>query len=1815
MALARMFSPFVEWAATRYRASLASNLKQYGLRYDDLYDPMMDLDVAEALRRLPADVVVARNARLKRAMDLSLKGTTLPEDLQAKQTPFASYLQDTLDEIKAERTERAQLGAPAPALRAAGIARTSAALRPHLETALAHCHGGWDAAGGSAVCRVPGLPTPDELLRWLLAQVAPAAQAAGPSELDLQLSAAPTAVAEASAPCSGPAPPPTAAAAAVAAAAHAAAKPDGDGSSWRERTSDGGDILARRAAGAPPGAAEPPALVQARLGRCSAAVADAPSGGACGGAATEALVAMRRHLQATQAAIAARGAAGGGDAAAHALALQQLLRIKQLKLAPHQRAARERLALAHTGADDVAVEVLQARHALAAARATRNAAVREWHKREAAEAQRRREAAAAARVAALRGASMGEYLALLAEAKNSRLAEVLRQTDDCLRQLAAKLGMDAPDAAGALDGGGAGVLDATAAIGGRAAPGPTHGAAPRAQGLCWLVGLSQRGLNGILADDMGLGKTVQVIALVCHCVEARPPGARASPPFLVVCPASVLSNWAAECARWAPGLAVVQYKGSAEARGEVWARQVAGRRVDVVLTTYELLMAPADRARLVRIKWAGIVVDEGHRLKNAECKLAQELRGYTSTSRLLLTGTPLQNKLAELWSLLNFLMPEVFSSADDFDAWFGAPLQAIRDAGGAAAAAVAGSSAEADLLSQEEYLLVSGRLHAVLRPFMLRRLKEAVATELPPKREVVLRVPISPYQAALYDLVRTKFRDGGAPGGGGGGGGGSGARGVNNTVMELRNICNHPALRHGRGARRGSGAPRARRAPRAAAAQTAPRRPRAPPRSKLHPEFGEDLLLDAGGGSGGDGAAGPAKLPAVLRLSAKLDLLDQVLVRLAACGHKVLLFCTMTRALDLVEEYAAWRGWTWLRLDGATSGPERAEAVSRFNDPASGVFMFMLSLRAGGVGLNLQAADTVAQARAHRIGQQRDVLVVRLLVESSIEEHVLAVAQQKRKFADSSITGAPAARPCAPAPAAPRARQLTRRAAPRPGGFFDGTTSAEVRRQYLLAILEGKEPAGGGGASGSEPASAGAASGARGGLTAAALNALLARGKGELALLQAREERLAGAGAAACPPPWELPLSRVAGVAECAELIAAARQAAAPRAKEDLSTYGRGMRGAKAADAAAQTEAQRRERQAAAAAAQPRAAGARATRGAGAGGARGTAAAAPAPPKEALAAPRAAKRKLAAAAAAAEPPAAAAAEPPAAAAAEPPAAAAEPPAVAAAEPPSVAAAEPAAAPAPKEPAAVLTVAPKATKEQGAAPAAMELALTAEEAAAAAAEGPVAKRARLAAAAPLSPPAAAEEPAAATATSSESARAAAASGKARQAAGSGGGADAAALAAECARSGRRVLVVLGTARGMFDPARGDVLLLPAGAQPPGEAPGEARAGERAAEVWLNKTAFMKHGGQGHKHDAAREIRLAGHGGVTLGKFSALLREAQQAQQAQQAQRARGGGRQRAPRGAGQGQSAAGGGAPALDALAAAAAARGGDNDEEALVAASSLLALPGAAPAAAELVAAPAAPESAAALTAEEPAAAATAEVPMPKRARLVAAPLSPPTAAEEPAAATATSSESARAAAPSGKARQAAGSGGGADAAALAAECARSSGRRVLVVVGTARGMFDPARGDVLLLHGGAQPPGEAPGEAPGDAPAGEQAAEVWLNKTAFMKHGGQGHKHDATREIRLAGHGGVTLGKFSALLREAQQAQQAQRARGGGRQRAQRGAGQGDEEALVAAGSLLALPAAAPVVEAGGGRGRKRRSRGAPASPGVSTPPELARD
>ncbi|XP_020977966.1 chromatin structure-remodeling complex protein SYD-like [Arachis ipaensis] len=327
------------------------------------------------------------------------------------------------------------------------------------------------------------------------------------------------------------------------------------------------------------------------------------------------------------------------------------------------------------------------------------------------------------------------------------------------------------------------------------------------------------------------------------------------------------------------------------------------------------------------------------------------------------------NNLEELWALLNFLLPNIFNSSEDFSQWFNKPFESAGD-----------NSPDEALLSEEENLLIINRLHQVLRPFVLRRLKHKVENELPEKIERLVRCEASAYQKLLMKRVEENLGSIGTTKG----------RSVHNSVMELRNICNHPYL------------------------------------SQLHAEEVDNFI--------------PRHyLPPIIRLCGKLEMLDRILPKLKAADHRVLFFSTMTRLLDVMEEYLTLKQHRYLRLDGHTSGGDRGALIDMFNQPGSPYFIFLLSIRAGGVGVNLQAADTViifdtdwnpqvdlqAQARAHRIGQKKDVLVLRFETVQTVEEQVRASAEHKLGVANQSITA----------------------------GFFDNNTSAEDRREYLESLL------------------------------------------------------------------------------------------------------------------------------------------------------------------------------------------------------------------------------------------------------------------------------------------------------------------------------------------------------------------------------------------------------------------------------------------------------------------------------------------------------------------------------------------------------------------------------------------------------------------------------------------------------------------------------------------------------------------------------------------------------------------------------------------
>jgi ATP-dependent helicase STH1/SNF2 len=330
---------------------------------------------------------------------------------------------------------------------------------------------------------------------------------------------------------------------------------------------------------------------------------------------------------------------------------------------------------------------------------------------------------------------------------------------------------------------------------------------------------------------------------------------------------------------------------------------------------------------------------------------------YQSRYRILLTGTPLQNNLPELWALLNFLLPAIFSSIDSFDQWFNKPFASFRNAQHILDKSNDDNIRESETsysLSTEEQLLIVHRLHEVLRPFMLRRVKLEVLDQLPDKTELVIRCDLSRWQKELYKAIADKGianRDSRPETGG-----------LNNIMMQLRKVCNHPYL------------------------------------------FLKEWIVDE----------------QLIRASGKFELLDRILPKLYMAGHRILMFSQMTQLMTILDKYFEKRGFKALRLDGSTNSDEREKRMHMFNDPDSPYFIFLLSTRAGGLGLNLATADTVilfdsdwnpmmdaqAQDRAHRIGQKNEVRVFRLISASPIEEKILSRAQDKQTLNNLVIESA-----------------------------------------------------------------------------------------------------------------------------------------------------------------------------------------------------------------------------------------------------------------------------------------------------------------------------------------------------------------------------------------------------------------------------------------------------------------------------------------------------------------------------------------------------------------------------------------------------------------------------------------------------------------------------------------------------------------------------------------------------------------------------------------------------------------------------------------
>jgi superfamily II DNA or RNA helicase len=434
-------------------------------------------------------------------------------------------------------------------------------------------------------------------------------------------------------------------------------------------------------------------------------------------------------------------------------------------------------------------------------------------------------------------------------------------------------------------------------------------------GYRWLNFLWTHQLGGILADDMGLGKTVQALALICHARSVCPE----QPPFLVVAPTSVVSNWLSEAARFAPDLHVVCLTESASKRDAASAETVA--TADLVITSYSLLRI--DNEKLTKLDWSGLLLDEAQFVKNHRAKTYQYARRITAPLKLAITGTPLENSLMDLWALLSITAPGLFPDPDRFSEYYRRPIERNKDAA---------------RLRQ---------LRRRIRPLMLRRTKESVASELPPKQEQVVEVDLHPRHRRIYqthlqrerqkvlglieDLDRNRFT-------------------VLRSLTLLRRLSLDPAL-----------------------------------------------VDDAHNG-----------VPA-----AKVEVLLENLGELVGEGHQALVFSQFTTFLVRIRERLAEADISYAYLDGRTRNRDRV--IQRFRNQHASVFL--ISLKAGGFGLNLAEADycfvldpwwnpaTEAQAvdRTHRIGQTKTVMVYRLVAKDTIEQKVMDLKSRKEELFASVV--------------------------------------------------------------------------------------------------------------------------------------------------------------------------------------------------------------------------------------------------------------------------------------------------------------------------------------------------------------------------------------------------------------------------------------------------------------------------------------------------------------------------------------------------------------------------------------------------------------------------------------------------------------------------------------------------------------------------------------------------------------------------------------------------------------------------------------------
>jgi len=510
-------------------------------------------------------------------------------------------------------------------------------------------------------------------------------------------------------------------------------------------------------------------------------------------------------------------------------------------------------------------------------------------------------------------------------------------------------------------------------------------------GLNWFILMHNKNVNGILADEMGLGKTVQVIAFLAYLRESL----RIHRHHLIIVPASTLDNWEREFDVWCPEIRILQYYGNQEMRAQI--RHYVSKHpedVDVVLTTYNVAQNPEDRKLFKKIRFEYLIFDEAHMLKNMKSSRYQSLIKIKSKRRILMTGTPLQNNLVELMSLLVFTMPRMFmSKISHVEALFST---ASREEGGK-------TEFEKERIEQAK---------KIMRPFVLRRLKDDVLKDLPKKSETVVKLPLTSSQSKLYQKLVDSFKreirhhkeeildddssfaidadDNPKKGAG--------------MLMAMRKIANHPLLMLNHYTK-----------------DKLKKMAELMLREPTHRDANKDLIFE-------DmcvmhdyelhklcstyKSIEKFKLPEEAILdSGKFRWLDKLLSELKKENRRCLMFSQFTMMLDIMEEYLKIRSYGYLRLDGSTKVSDRIELIDEFNDNDD-VVVFLLSTKAGGLGINLTAASTVvihdidfnpyndkqAEDRSHRMGQTKDVQVYKLIAETTIEEGMMDIATEKLRL-------------------------------------------------------------------------------------------------------------------------------------------------------------------------------------------------------------------------------------------------------------------------------------------------------------------------------------------------------------------------------------------------------------------------------------------------------------------------------------------------------------------------------------------------------------------------------------------------------------------------------------------------------------------------------------------------------------------------------------------------------------------------------------------------------------------------------------------------